>query len=214
MGNPSNRVVKPFAFFSCFLIILIAATYLCFRLILNYYAPRGQSTDIPISQLQQPLELVTTAEVWRQTEVAQPFIAQNNGLGKIHLQVGSWPMPPSDRKIDWKLIEVINSTEQQLKRSGVLNNGSAKQGEFIDLEFKPIQDSACKQYLLTFSTPYTPRSESIKFPVFKLQNSQFQNAFVNYNLKDTPQTRVDLAGAFKGSLSYFHQYSQPKAQNQ
>lgn len=150
-------------------VVIVMLTWLGFNGIFHYYAPYGRAVTFPVANLDEPLDRVTAVEVWDQTNVIQPFVAEINGLGRIDFQIFAWRNQSHSHAVFWHLSEIGNDGTKILKRNGSFPANRVKDRESVSLKFQPIVDSACKRYEVLFSTAGTPQSESMSFPIYKTQ---------------------------------------------
>lgn len=186
-------------------IVIVMLTWLGFNAIFYYYAPYGRFIISPLNKLSEPLNLVIPVEVWDETNVIQPFVAEANGLEEIDLQVVTWGDRDRPHNVFWHLNEIGKSGTKILKLDGKFRATKAKDWEFVKLKFKPIVNSKCKLYEVVFSAPGTPQSQSIGFPIYKTQEppiAERMSKILSGTLKDTA---IYSQGTLRGSGHYFYE---------
>lgn len=184
-------------------IIIVFLTWQGFNIILHYYAPYGSSITIPSAKLVQPLEVVTALEVYDKQSVVQPFTAQFNGLGRIDLQVVTWSDRPRPHDVLWQLSEVKDDNSKIIEREGSFKANSVKDWGQLFVKFKPVNDSKCKNYELSFSAPKTDQSESMGFPFFKNQELDKSTNMSSEILNDLTQPKVHSHVSIPTLFYYF-----------
>jgi hypothetical protein len=193
-GRLSDRFLL-FLFWLFFPVILVLLTILAFHAIFHYYAPNGRELAVPIAKLNNPPTLVTPVEVWTHSTVTQPIVSAENGLAKLRFQTVTFSDRHRPHDVLWKIHEILEDGSKIEKRSGRFSADKAKDWQFITLNFKPIADSICKHYEVSFSAPGTPQLESMGFPVYKTTDTASAQL----------QTRITMPNkneqTFPGSLS-------------
>ncbi len=186
-------------------VVIVMLTWLGFNGIFHYYAPYGRAVTFPVANLDEPLDRVTAVEVWDQTNVIQPFVAEINGLGRIDFQIFAWRNQSHSHAVFWHLSEIGNDGTKILKRNGSFPANRVKDRESVSLKFQPIVDSACKRYEVLFSTAGTPQSESMSFPIYKTQARLIPEVMFRSDLGNLKEVQTYPQGALKGLIYYFYE---------
>jgi hypothetical protein len=193
------------AFWLIMPVVIAILTWLSFNVILHYYAPYGRAIAFPVAKLREPFELVTPVEVWDGTKVTQPFDGTVNGLGRIDFQVVAWGDRHRPHDVFWQLSEIGNDGTKILKRNGSFHASSVKDWEFVTLQFKPIVDSACRRYEISFFTFGTPQHESMGFPIFKIQQLPPLEAMPKIISGNSKDIKMYSEGSLRGLIYYFYE---------